>query len=179
MSKMSQDRITGLIAAAFGLWIALYWAQVDTETGLFERVRGRSSVGDALAPTVAGSILAISGLWLAITAGAKRRFTLGNIGYLVGLLTCLIVSLGLMRWGGPGLVELITGEEYRPLRDTGPWKYFGFLMGGTALVTALIALVEGRVRPSRVLIALAVSLLLALFYDVPFEDLILPPNGDV
>lgn len=179
MLNFTQDRVFGLIAVAFGLFIALYWAQVDTETGLFERVRGRSSVGDALAPTVAGTILALAGAWLALTAGAEQRLTTRNFGYVAALGACLILSLGLMRWGGPILVEMITGAEYRPLRDTPPWKYFGFILGGTCLVALLISLVEGQVRLSRVLIAILVSLGLALFYDVPFEDLILPPNGDV
>ena len=39
--------------------------------------------------------------------------------------------------------------------------------------------VERQVRWSRVLLALGVTLILALLYDVPFEDLLLPPNGDV
>ena len=84
-----------------------------------------------------------------------------------------------MRWGGPSLAEAMTGQDYRPQRDTVPWKYLGFLMGGTTMIAALIFVVERQVRWSRVLIALGVTLFLALFYDVPFEDLLLPPNGDV
>ena len=91
----------------------------------------------------------------------------------------LFVSLALMRWGGPLIVEGITGADYRPQRDTVPWKYVGFILGGTALIATLILVVERQLRRSRLAIALGVTLFLAFFYDVPFEDLLLPPNGDV
>lgn len=178
-TPLTQDRILGLVVLAFGLWIALYWAPVDSETGLIERVRGRSSVGDALAPTVAAALLGCSGLWLMLAGGAGQRLSRGNLGFLLLLGVCLAGSLALMRWGGPALVEAVTGQAYRPLRDTAPWKYLGFLLGGTCMITALIFLVERRFHWSRILIALGVSVFLAFLYDVPFEDLLLPPNGDV
>ena len=69
--------------------------------------------------------------------------------------------------------------DYRPLRDEIPWKYVGFVCGGGLLIFALIALVERRLRPVRLVLAFAFALALALIYDLPFEDLLLPPNGDV
>ena len=46
----------------------------------------------------------------------------------------------LMRWTGPALVGLadmvgiVNGEAgYRPLRDTLPWKFTGFVIGGGVL----------------------------------------------
>ena len=180
MAKLTQDRVLGLLAVALGLWLALYWAPTDSETGLIERVRGRSAVGDALAPTVAGVLIAFSGLWIAIgNSNAANALSLGNVGWIAGLMATLFVSLFVMRWGGPALVEAITGAEYRPQRDTPPWKYFGFVIGGTIMIAALIFWVERELRVSRIFIALAVAILLCLLYDLPFDDLILPPNGDV
>ena len=179
MPKLTQDRVLGLVAVAFGLFIALYWAQHDSETGLVERGRGRNTVGDALAPTVAAGILIVSGLWLTVAGAVSQRFTWANLGFLAVLLACLFASLVLMRWGGPALVQMLTGQEYRPLRDTVPWKYTGFLLGGTTLIAALIFVVERQIRPSRLGIALGVTVILTVLYDLPFEDLLLPPNGDV
>ena len=180
MAKMTQDRVLGLIVLALGLFVALYWASADSDTGLFERLRGRSSVGDALAPTVAGSLLALAGLWLVLTGGGgERTISAGNGGFLLALGGCLFLSIMMMRWAGPEVTELITGQDYRPLRDTAPWKYLGYLMGGTSMIASLIFLAERRFRWSRLLIALGVTVALIVFYDLPFEDLLLPPNGDV
>lgn len=176
---LKQDRLLGLIAVALGVFVALYWAGADSETGLIERIRGRASIGDALAPTIAGALMAAAGLWLVLAPGRDRLLSGGNVAFLVILLLCLAAGLGLMRWVGPWLVEISAGTAYRPLRDTVPWKYAGFLIGGTALIAALIALVERRLRWSRLLIALGVTVALMLFYDLPFDDLLLPPNGDV
>ena len=176
---ITQDRILGLIALIFGLWIALYWAHEDAATGVVKFKYGSLRVGDALAPTVAGSLIAFAGLWLMLTGDAARRLTWSNVGYLALLGVCLIGGLALMRWGGPALVEAITDSAYRPLRDTFPWKYVGFILGGVVMITSLIAIVERRLHWSRILIALGVATLLAFVYDVPFDDLLLPPNGDL
>ena len=181
MPKMTQDRVLGLVALALGLFIALYWAGADSETGLVERVRGRNNIGDALAPTVAAVLLAVAGLWLVLAPGPRADVTLGpaSWAFLAALAAVLCGALLLMRWGGPALVEALSGADYRPLRDTFPWKYAGFILGGTTMIAGLIWLVERRWRWSRLALALAVSVALALFYDLPFEDLLLPPNGDV
>jgi len=178
MPKLTQDRVLGLVALALGLFIALYWAGADSETGIVEKLRGRISIGDAMAPTVAAVLLSCAGLWL-IIVGQSGTFCRRNAVYLGTVLLILFCSLALMRWGGPALAELLSGAEYRPQRDTMPWKYFGFVLGGTVLITALIFVVERELRPSRVLIAFGVTLVLAFLYDVPFDDLLLPPNGDV
>jgi hypothetical protein len=179
MPKLTQDRVLGLLAIALGLFIALYWAGADSETGLIEKTRGRYSVGDALAPTVAAVFLTMSGLWLALQGGSETTLSPSNAGFIMGVLILLFLSLGLMRWGGPWIVEAITGMEYRPQRDTMPWKYVGFILGGTTMISSLTFVVERQVRLSRIIIALGVTVFLTFFYDVPFEDLLLPPNGDV
>ena len=64
-----------------------------------------------------------------------------------------------MRWSGPltvAIADNLTESElsYRLLRDMPPWKYIGFVIGGMALVAGLIAMIEGRLRISTLLIAL-------------------------
>jgi len=83
-------------------------------------------------------------------------------------------------WLGPAAVWALTEDgAYRNLRDTAPWKYVGYVAGGTLLVAGLMALVEGNVTWRGVMIGLLATLALIAVYDLPFEDLLLPPNGDV
>ena len=70
------------------------------------------------------------------------------------------------------------GAEYRPLRDTAPWKYLGFGLAGTLLVTSLIAFVERRFRWQMLIVGLGSTVVLAMVYDLPFDDLLLLPNGN-
>ena len=69
--------------------------------------------------------------------------------------------------------------EYRLLRDMIGIKHTGFLIGGVIMVGGMIAVVEGRPSRRALIIGLIWSLVLILVYDLPFEDLLLPPNGDV
>ena len=89
-----------------------------------------------------------------------------------------------MRHLGPILVNTyvaISGLdlEYRLLRDMIGIKHIGFLIGGVIMVGGMIAVVEGRLSRRALIIGLIWSLVLILVYDLPFEDLLLPPNGDV
>jgi hypothetical protein len=70
-------------------------------------------------------------------------------------------------------------RSYRDLRDTLPWKYIGFLLGSTGLITTCIAAIETRFSWRALLIALVATTALMALYDLPFDDLLLPPNGDV
>jgi len=96
------------------------------------------------------------------------------------------LSLLLMRWTGPatvwlaeiaGLIEADTG--YRPLRDTLPWKFTGFLAGGTVMIWTLSALADGGWSWRRLGAAFLITLVIGAVFDLPFEDLVLPPNGDL
>jgi hypothetical protein len=84
-----------------------------------------------------------------------------------------------MRWFGPVLAGVLMEGGYRPLRDTAPWKHLGFLFGGAGMIAAMISMVEGRVTLRAVLVGLAAAIGLIIIYDLPFDDLLLPPNGDV
>jgi hypothetical protein len=90
-----------------------------------------------------------------------------------------VVSLAVMYWLGPLAVSIFEGDSsYRAMRDTVPYKYLGYLFGGSFLMLGLISLVEGSIRLRRLAISLAAVVLLIVIFDVPFDSLLLPPNGD-
>ena len=173
--------ILGLGFVIAALLIALLWVPMDSATGLVEKVRRQVLIGDGLAPSVAAGFLLLGGVLVAFfeSEANARRLSLRNWVFLVRLLGILVVAFLVMRWLGPVLAGVMTDEGYRPLRDTAPWKYVGFLVGGTGLVAGLIGLVEGRVTWRGVGIGLVAALALIVVYDLPFDDLLLPPNGDV
>ena len=85
----------------------------------------------------------------------------------------------LMVYTGPIAVALFTdGQEYRLLRNEVPWKYLGFALGGTCVVTGLIALVERKVSLRAAAFGVFCGAVIIAAYDLPFDDLLLPPNGD-
>lgn len=57
------------------------------------------------------------------------------------VLTIASLSLFLMRYLGPFVLQLVDGSEaeHRLLRDTFPWKYIGFAAGGIILIVSLIS----------------------------------------
>lgn len=178
---MNQDTVLGLLAVILGVVIVFWWAPLDSDTGLAEKVRGRWSVGDALAPTVSGVVIAASGVFIALGGllrGAEATISLKNFTYLAIFLAIVAAGFLIMRYSGPSIADLF-GVEYRPLRDERPWKYIGFVLGGGAMIFGLISLAEGRIAAKRLALGLAIAAALALVYDLPFEDLLLPPNGDV
>lgn len=185
MRKRSATTALGLACIAFALLVALIWIPLDTDTWLVERKRGRFIVGDSLAPTLAAVFVLVAGLMLLF----ERRDTdqspnRQNLKYIGAMAVFGIVSLLLMRWVGPALAsvlagDLARGEEYRLLRDTVPWKYAGFVVGGTTLVFAMITFVEERPSWRALWIALGAVAGIILLYDLPFDDVLLPPNGDV
>lgn len=180
MPRLHPNLILGLLALTFGLVLVLVWAPLDSENGVVFTRRGKHSIGDGLAPLVAGVFFLVPGLMLILGAkpenapGVSRR----DWRVLVALLVLGAASLIIMRYAGP---LAAAGQEggYRVLRSTPPWSYFGFVLGGTVFVSGAIALVEGRLSAKALLIGFGAALAIALMYDLPFEDLQLPPNADV
>lgn len=173
--------ILGLLAVAAGLVIAYVRVPADVTTGMIEKVRRQVTIGDALAPTIAAGFIGLGGGLVAFSESPQnaRRITLQNLWFLTLLLLTVGVSFAVMRWLGPAIAALVTEDGYRPLRDTAPWKYIGFLCGGAGMIATLICLVEGRITRRAVLVGLAAAIALIVVYDLPFDDLLLPPNGDV
>lgn len=179
--------VIGLVFVGLALLAALVWIPLDTDTGIIEKVRGRQNIGDAMAPTVACGFLILGGVLLILTerrAPDQPVLRLAQLGFISRILAVIITGLVVMRYTGPAVAELINLTraepiEYRVLRASLGWKHLGFALGGTFIVAGMIAIVErGLTRRAVFTGLLAVALMIAVF-DLPFEDLLLPPNGDV
>lgn len=182
-SLATGDLLLGVFCLVCASLALFWWIPLDTETGLIEKVRSQTSIGDALAPTVAACVLALAGALLCWRSSASdEALGLGatQAVFLSKLFLVVFLSLMLMRWAGP-LMLLAVGrgmEDYPNLRDTFPWKYIGYLLGGFSLILGLIALVEHRLSWRAVWVALGTTVALIVIYDLPFDHLQLPPNGD-
>ena len=187
-ARLSRDQKLGVVFLLFAALLVLVWVPLDVDTGYIEKVRRQVSIGDALAPTVAGVFLLIGGLGLLVFGGTGGEIEEPTdyvaIRFAALLFLIYVGSFLVMLVAGPLLVTIgnvFTGgeQEYRLLRDTAPWKYIGFALGGTLAVTSTISLLEGRFTAYALLTGvLAVAAMIAV-YDLPFDDLLLPPNGDV
>lgn len=110
------------------------------------------------------------------SAAGILRFSLWMSALMIGGFT-------LMLYAGPLAVGVanIRAEpalEYRLLRGSVPWKYIGFVLGGLVAMGGVICLAERRITWAAFAIAgIAVLGMIAVF-DVLFDDLLLPPNGD-
>ncbi|NKB61751.1 MAG: hypothetical protein GKR95_24805 [Gammaproteobacteria bacterium] len=185
--RISHDTVIGIVCVVGALCIGFIWIPLDVETGLIEKVRSRKEIGDSFAPAIATTLLFVSGLMMLMDSFKHPPITLltsSNVKYVFMMIVIGIIAMMLMRWVGP-LTVMLPGvfdssfSGYRPLRDTLPWKYLGYLAGSTFWITILICLSERRFRWRRLVLAFGVSLACAMFYDLPFDDLVLPPNGNV
>ena len=175
MRSFSKEIWLGVFFLGFGLLTLFVWIPQDTDSGLLTKVRRTTLIGDALAPSIAALLLSLSALWLIISSlGGETKSEKNDWLPALKISAILIISVLLMRWTGPFLIE-----EYRSLRDTLPWKYVGYLLGGSFMIFGLISLVEKRMSSSYLLLAIVITAIIGLIYDLPFEDLLLPPNGDV
>lgn len=179
MTPRNQTLWLALVAAVFAAVLLFVWIPLDVQTGILEQSRRRTVVGDSLAPAIAGVFIALGAVLLAL--GRRRESTPGmsrdNVVFIVSLIAICALAFTLMRWAGPLLAQLM-GLEYRLLRVDLPWKYIGFVSGGWAMVFGLITLAERRRSLRGALVALVIVTLLIAAYDLPFDDLLLPPNGD-
>lgn len=185
--KSRSNLILGGACVLFALVTLLVWIPLDTDTGIIERVRRRYVIGDALAPTVAAAFILIGGLLLIFNerrASDQPVLSRSHVNFLAQLISITVVSILVMRWSGPLVVELLNlfraeTLDYRLLRATDGWKHIGYILGGISLVAGVISLVQGRMTMRALVVGIiAVAAFIAIF-DLPFEDLLLPPNGDV
>ena len=177
-SKFSADIWLAFFFLVFAILLVLVWIPLDTETGLVEKVRRKNVIGDALGPTLAGIVIFIGVGLILLRPIQNNALSWQNLSWVITLLGIFATSLLVMRYTGP-LVASWTELGYRPLRATPPWHYIGFLLGGTAMVGGLTGLVARRFAVKDLVIGFVVSLIIALLYDIPFDDLVLPPNGDI
>lgn len=181
MQKLSTNLVLGLACIVIALLVVFVWIPLDTDTWLVERSRGKYIVGDSLAPTLAAVFILIAGLMLLIEKRTEdQRPGLENLKFIGAMMALGIVAILVMRWAGPAAVALFQdGNEYRLLRDSAPWKYIGFALGGGLMVFSMIAFVEGKPSLRAGLIAIIAVAGIIMLYDLPFDDVLLPPNGDV
>ncbi len=188
MSATSKSNLyLGLFCVGFALLLLFVWIPLDTDTGWIEKVRRQVTIGDSMAPSVAALFLLVGGaILIQFERNVPRQptMTADNLRFIGSILLILLISLSIMRYCGPLVVAItntLTGDtpEYRLLRDTAPWKYLGYFSGGIVMISGLIALIEGRLTGRILLISAVAVLVLIAIYDLPFDDLLLPPNGDV
>ena len=177
----SPDGLLALVFIVASIVVLIAWIPNDIETGLIEKMRRQVRIGDMMLPVVAlGFVIVGSLMTLARPQMDTPRLSQANVIFLAKLIGAMAIGLLLMRWVGPIAVEIFTADgEYRVLRDERPWKYLGFVVGGTGLVMGLMALMEGRLSWRGVVVGLCAVVALIAIYDLPFDDLLLPPNGDV
>lgn len=179
-------RMLGLICVILAVVCITVWIPLDTDTGLIEKVRRRVAIGDALAPTLACVFILIGGLVLCIAPGqadpdaAPMRPV---VQFAAGMLGVLVLGFLVMLYAGPLAVAIATiwqpePSEYRLLRGSFPWKYIGFVLGGLVSITGIICLAERRVSVQAILVGLFAVVAMIVLFDLPFDDLLLPPNGD-
>lgn len=186
--RLSRDQRLGALLVLFAALLVFVWVPMDVDSGYIVKARRQVSIGDALAPTVAGVFLVIGGLGLLLFGGSRvereEPLDVAAIRFAGLLFIVYFASFSVMLLVGPLAVSLLnfaTGseQEYRLLRDAAPWKYLGFAVGGTLAVASTVSLLEGRVTLRAVLVGLAAVAAMIVVYDLPFDDLLLPPNGDV
>lgn len=183
----------GLVFIVLSLITLIWWIPSDIETGVIYVERRDIEVGDAMAPTMAALTVLLTSIALMLSALLAGRdsasseppigLSKSNTTSIAAMAFVLIVSLTLMVWAGPLLVQVMQAagsdiKTYRLLTDTVPYKYTGFAIGGFVLVAGLISWIEGRVRWQAVVTGIGAVLVLILLYDVPFDTLLLPPNGE-
>ena len=183
MSKLNvnADFLLGLGGLMAGCLILFVWIPLDVETGFIEKVRSQITIGDSLAPSLAATVLMISGLLLmsqSFKTPGSVDLSWNNVKFIALLLVILAVSLAVMRWAGPMLTHLLD-LDYRSLRDTIPWKHIGYFSGGLIMVFSLLSIMEHRLRWQILIISILAVLGMIIVYDLPFDNLLLPPNGDV
>ena len=186
-NRSNSNAILGGLCVLAAALVAFVWVPLDVDSGVIEQVRRRVQIGDSLAPVTAAVFIAIGGLVLLLV---ERRvpdqpaFTLRNLRFIALSAAIVVAGFLIMRFTGPltvDVVNLLTGGElqYRLLRDSAPWKFIGYFIGGIFVVAGLMAQTEGGITRKNLGIATAVVIALILIFDVPFDDLLLPPNGDV
>lgn len=182
----TSNRLLGALLLLLALASLIFWIPADIDTGLVENVRRRNVIGDSLAPTFAMILIGLSALSLIRQSSDDEIFN--NHGkwhrpfaFFIIVFICVLL---LMRYTGPLVIAIVNsfGEgdlTYRNLRNIRPLKYVGYVAGGTLLLCSFSHFMDKSLNRKRALLFFGISIAIALFFDLPFEDILLPPNGDV
>ncbi|UOA33846.1 hypothetical protein DSM110093_03681 (plasmid) [Sulfitobacter sp. DSM 110093] len=178
-----RDLAIAVVGIGFALLALVFWIPQDIDTTVIDVWRRNVRIGDAMLPAFSAIGMAVAATVIGLRALLSRTGEdVGEIKprFLIWLTLVLAVGLGLMMVAGPLIAWAFTGGEtsYRLLLATAPWKYLGFLLGGTVMTFALMALCAPQATWRLGLLAFVATLVIALLYDLPFDNLLLPPNGD-
>ena len=182
----SSNRLLGAVVFAFGVCCLLFWIPNDIDSGLIETVRRRNVIGDSLLPAGAMILIGLSAIALMRQKQADTPFhNDGKWHHVFGFFVIIfVVTLLIMRFAGPALVgffNLFAQDDvtYRNVRNVRPLKYAGFILGGTVLLSCFSHFMDKSLTKKRAGLFLLITAVIAAFFDLPFEDILLPPNGDV
>jgi hypothetical protein len=167
------------------------WIPLDIETGVIETFRRRVTIGDAMAPTIMAVAILVVSVVMGILAvfqlaenssDVKEDLNKQSFVFLARLVIVVSIGLVLMVYLGPMVVDLINalgGEigSYRNLRATYPYKLIGYVFGGFVLIFGIISVVENRFSMNGALVSIIAVVVITMLYEVPFDNLLLPPNG--
>lgn len=179
-----------LVCLVLALVVLFLWVPFDSETPSIYTFRRTTYIGDAMLPMVAAAGIAICAAVHLVLSWRRARsneiaspFDSLTAVFFVIFTGISAVSLVVMYWSGPAALAIFgpSGDEavsYRQMRSTMPWKYIGFVLGGFIMVFGITSLIEGRVTLKRAISALLAIVALILIFDVPFDTILLPPNGD-
>ena len=186
--RTMSDLVFAGVMAVLAVLTLTIWIPADVETGIIEKFRRQTFLGDAFIPVLAAggvllsSVIMIVGYFFRPPAdvAAAHRLDSEVVGFFAILAGIVAISLLMIFYAGPVTVSLFAdeGSSYRLLRDTPPYKYVGFVLGGFTMIFGAISLIEGKILARRAIVALAAVGVLLLVFDVPFDNLQLPPNGD-
>jgi len=181
-----------IVFAICGALTLLFWIPNDIETGVIETFRRRTNIGDAMAPTLAAWAILLVSVFMGAFSYLRARRAEGepedgldsrSYAFLLRIAIPIVVGLVLMLYTGPIVVDILNsfGAElggYRQQKAEFPFKYLGFITGGLVIVFGLIAVVENKLSQSALWVSLISVAALILLYDLPFDNILLPPNGD-
>ena len=167
------------------------WIPLDIETGVIETFRRRVTIGDAMAPTIMAVAILVVSVVMGILAvfqpaenssDVKEDLDKQSFVFLARLVIVVSIGLILMVYLGPMVVDLINtlgGEigSYRNLRASYPYKLIGYVFGGFVLIFGIIRVVENRFSMNGALVSIIAVVVITMLYEVPFDNLLLPPNG--
>ena len=185
-------KLAAFFLCLFSLVTLGVWIPSDVETGLIETSRYATNIGDALYPSFIAILLCFLSVALLMQEYLIKQSTDENVpnddkSYelfytIFTIFTILLISMLLIVSAGNVLTKItniigITDNTYRQLSATAPYKYTGISLGGFFLVFSLISWVQQEITLRAAGIAAGMVLILIFAYDVPFDTLLLPPNG--
>jgi hypothetical protein len=174
----------GAIAVALALWLIIIPAGAPGE--MIEVVRRRARIGDAAMPALAALFIAFGGLVLVFERGGTPILRAVPVWPALFAAVIAVASLAFLHVGD-GIVAVARMvwpdlSDFRSLRMTLPWAWVPFIIGGALLIAPLVIASE-RLPARRGLAAFgfgaAVALAVAAFLTLPFEDVLIPPQGDL